>query len=157
MPVTYSTPTREDFEKFIEDPRVRLAFEALFRLVETGGSVEFMGRPGGLAAGVTAYVGAGDSTTEAHVTVPWPRAGTFKNMYVVVDTAPTAGRNVTFTFRKNGADQALTAAIADTAVAASDTTNTVTVAAGDLVSIKVVASASAATTRPKVGLQFLPS
>ena len=107
---------------------------------------------GGMAQNVTRYapVSAGDGSTswkatEAPVEEIVGSAGTFKNLYVEV-TALASGQTATFTLRVNGADTALTLTITGTTTTGSDTTHTVTVAAGDIVSLKAVTSATSGGT-----------
>jgi hypothetical protein len=76
--------------------------------------------------------------TEANEQTIWPCAGTFANLIVNLDGAPGtggSGKGWTFTLRKNGVDTALTVTIMETATTARDITNSVTVAAGDLMSL----------------------
>jgi hypothetical protein len=76
------------------------------------------------------------SATEIQLTVTRP--GTIRNLYVQVKTAGIDAGLVTFTVRKNGVDTALTCGLDNTATgAASDTTHSFTVVAGDLISVKV--------------------
>lgn len=67
-----------------------------------------------------------------------PIAGTLKNLYVRHGVALGNGNNVVYAVVKNGSVQAITATLASGAIGgASDTSNTVAVAAGDRVSIKI--------------------
>ena len=79
------------------------------------------------------------------------RPGTVRNLYVVVETAGVGAATVTSTVVKNGATTALTASISNTATGtASDTTDTFTVVAGDLLSIQVENSGAVATAQSNV-------
>ncbi len=72
------------------------------------------------------------------------RAGTLRNLRVRVTGAGTDTQNVVFTVRKNGVDTAITVTVVNDAAApnlTSDTTHSVVVAAGDLVSISVLKGA----------------
>lgn len=71
-------------------------------------------------------------------------AGTLKNLYVELNDSPGAGKSYTFTVRQNGADPAsgLVVAIADTATSGSDTSNTISVSAGDRICLKCSGSNS---------------
>ena len=108
--------------------------------IALGGDPEVFGA-GDLGTAATAlYMAPGFiaavSATEIQFTVTRP--GTIRNLYVQVATAGTDAGLVTFTVRKNGADQTLTCGLDNTATgAASDTTHSFTVVAGDLISIKV--------------------
>lgn len=111
----------------------------------------------GIAAGATEYMDTGASlATEAAAAFPISFACVVKNLYVKCQTAPGAGETVAYTLFKNGVGQTLTATISDTNTTASDTTNTVTFAAGDLMSLRIVNSASsAATTAHHAGMEVL--
>lgn len=73
------------------------------------------------------------STTEAKIVAPF--AFTARNLYVYGNTAYSGG-SVINTVRKNAADQALTCTQTAGSATCSDTTHSVTFAAGDQISIK---------------------
>ena len=103
-------------------------------------------RSNGIAAGNTEYLDSAASSAaigdaEFAVSVP----GTLKNMYANSSGAPGAGQSFAYTLFKNGVAQTLTCTISDPDTAANDTTNTVTVASGDKITIRCVTSATAAT------------
>ncbi len=75
-----------------------------------------------------------------------PRVGTIKNLYVILSVAPGAGKTNTYTIYKNGVATSLVAAVSNSATAGNDTAHTVSVAAGDEVSINV-----ASQTNTKLG------
>ncbi len=90
-------------------------------------------------------------TTVAPTTERWialPRGGVLRNLRVICAVAP-AGGSVTFTVRKKtsgggtgaGSDTAITCTVALGATEAHDTSNTVSVADGDEISIKIVENA----------------
>lgn len=84
-------------------------------------------------------------TTESNWDFPIPKAGTLKNFYVRVKSN-TANQACTLTIRKNGADTALTLTVpSSTSGTFSDTSNTVSVAAGDLITIKDVSTTTSGT------------
>jgi hypothetical protein len=73
-----------------------------------------------------------------------PVSGTLKNLYVRNGTTQSGTGTMVFTLRKNGADTAMTVTFSNTDGASatkSDTTNTVSVVAGDLICIKGVNNA----------------
>jgi hypothetical protein len=79
------------------------------------------------------------------------RPATLRNFYVQAATAGTTAATNTYTVRKNGADTTITAALGNTATgSASDLTHSVTVVAGDLLSIDVVKSGAVATGQANV-------
>lgn len=87
--------------------------------------------------------------TELAVQQIIPAAGTLQNFYVFVQAAPAAGRSWTLTVRKNGADTAVTCTIPGfNSQSCSDTTHTVSFAAGDLIAVHVTASAPAPAGTP---------
>lgn len=87
------------------------------------------------ACGLNGICGTGNLQT-------WPMAGTLKNFYMSLGTAPAAGKSWVCTVRKNNADTALTCTIADANTQCSDTSNSVTVAVGDEMDVRCVASGS---------------
>lgn len=76
----------------------------------------------------------------------FPTAGTIKNFRVSVDAAAGAGKSRTFTFHKNGAATSLAVTISDTETLGSDLVNSVSVSAGDYISIVVTTSGSPSST-----------
>lgn len=117
----------------------------LARSVGSGAAV-WTGHGGAISSGQTVYLGGNTfNATEATAgPSPLPVAMTVSQLRVVGSVAPGSGQSFVFTVRKNGSDTAQTATIADTDTAAADTSNSVSFAAGDRISIKVVASGSAA-------------
>jgi len=86
--------------------------------------------------------GAGNTTTN-EVALRVTRAGVLRNLYIQQRVSNGAGVTNTFTVRKNGVDTALSAAITN-GTQGEDTSNEVSVAAGDQISLKLVTS----TTNP---------
>jgi hypothetical protein len=85
------------------------------------------------------------NTTESNAQVEMQVSGTFKNFTVkVLSNARTT--NTTFTLRKNGADTGIILTFGSTeATTKSDTTNSVTVVAGDLLDIEITTSTGTGT------------
>jgi len=113
-----------------------------------------------VAAGATVYAGGRSSTTEAQVSVVMPTAGTISNLYAYASTAPGAGQTYTATIFKNGsADATLEAQITNSSSGRleSDTVGTVSVVAGDLISVRIVGSAGAATADVFCSVKFAPT
>lgn len=82
-------------------------------------------------------------------------AGTIKNLYIELAVAPGVASTAAFTLRKNGADTALTVTISGTDTTGSDTSNTVTFAAGDRINWKCVTSAVASgSTNPRISADY---
>lgn len=115
------------------------------------------GRVQAIAQNLTRYVplnsaGAGDTPSATDPSADasgiedlvWvaPYAGTVRNLYGRVSTAPAAGQTFTLTVMKNGAAQTLTCQFTDAGVTANDTSNSFSVVAGDRVSMRVVTTAT---------------
>jgi len=94
------------------------------------------------------------STTEAYVRNVIPTPGAIKKLYVL-SPAPGAGKSRTFTLRKNGSSQTVTCTVADAATTANDTANSVSVAAGDVVSLTTTPTGTPADVYLTWGLVFL--
>lgn len=92
---------------------------------------------------------------EATVQAIAPCDGTITALYARRNTSPGGAETVAYTLRINGADTALSATVTST-VTVSDTDN-IAVAAGDLISVGVDASASAVSSAGGVGLAFTPT
>jgi hypothetical protein len=90
------------------------------------------------------------NATEAAVNVSIPVAGILSNLDVRLDgTAGAGARSYTFNIRINGVDTGNPSCVISGALTScSDPLTSVAVAAGDLVSIRVVPSATAPTARP---------
>lgn len=101
-----------------------------------------------VAAGATVYMAIGifNSATEGQANGVVPYALTAKNLYVKALAAPVGVETFVYTLRKNGSDTALTVTITGSNTTGNDTTHTVSFAAGDLIDLKLITSASAAVT-----------
>lgn len=94
-------------------------------------------RAGALSNSTTVYGNTNGNTstgqtTESDAYNVAPVAFTVRKMQARLSTAPGAGKSRAFTSRKNGGSEALTCTVADAATTASDTSNSFSVAAGDL-------------------------
>lgn len=83
--------------------------------------------------------------TEASVNTPVSAPMTLRNFRVSAGNAPGGAQTYIFTVRKNSADTSITCTISAAATTCSDLVNTATYAAGDLISVRIVLSATAAT------------
>lgn len=114
-----------------------------------------------VAGGATRFLNLqGDgaySTTESGVQQIIPTAGALSRLFVQTSAAPSSGQNIAFVVMVNGSPSILTTTVSDLATSNSDTVNSVSVNAGDKVSIRAIASASAATTRFRGGVKFAPT
>jgi len=108
------------------------------------------------AQNTTRYMGSWVSgylaTVESEVQIPMP-ACTVKNLRAAVSAVPPAGQFFTVTVRKNGVATALTVIIDSTGRVQADTTHTVIFAAGDLLSIESVSSATTGTKHLSAGIE----
>lgn len=104
----------------------------------------------------TQFTSGGSSATlgQKAVTV-WPVAGTIRNMYLVV-TSPTVTDDITFAININTVNSALTLVLPHTAASAHNTTGSVHVAAGDVLSINREASATEFTSFFSLSMDFVP-
>ncbi len=99
--------------------------------------------PGGPAAAA--------GTTELQI--PAPYAGVMRNLYVKCASAPTG--TCTFTPRKNGSDQIILAVgVTSGNTTGSNTSGSVTVAAGDLIAVKFVMTSGNAPGATTVSFQI---
>jgi hypothetical protein len=84
------------------------------------------------------YAGASDSlapTSIINMVIPF--SGTIKNMHVYHNTPAGNGSNIVYTLVKNGTPASLTVTIPSTTQTASDTSNSVSVVAGDRLAVQV--------------------
>jgi len=97
------------------------------------------------------------NATEANVQQVIPTGGTLSHLYVDANGSPGVGKSYAFTLRKNGIDTALSASIVDNNTSGNDTTDSVSVVAGDLVSMKLVANGTPTARRVRFGLKWTPT
>lgn len=98
--------------------------------------------------------GAAATSTEYQLAL-FGRAGTARNLYCKLGTAPGGSDTVTVTVRKNGSDQAVTCVISAAATTCNDTSHTFGVVAADRMSIKAVSTATTAADLT-CGIEVLP-
>lgn len=111
-----------------------------------------------ITAGQTLYYAGGIAGATAYgPSYCFPCAGTIKNLYVYAGGSPGVGQTYTCTLMKDNSAQTVTCTVVEGANTANDVTHSFTVAAGNRVSLRVVASASAATTAINHGFEFDPS
>lgn len=91
------------------------------------------------------YPSSWSSSSEAIRATPVGGAMTLSNFYMATDVAPGSGFSYTFTIMKNGVATALQVLISDLATSATDSTNSVSYAAGDTISIQCTPSGTPAT------------
>lgn len=111
-----------------------------------------------IVGGTTVYQNFGGadavSSSESGVAGRSPIAVRLSDMRVDSSNGPGGGQTVDFTVRKEGSDTSLTVQLTGAETQGDDTSNTVDVAVGDLLSLKMVASAGANTlTRTSVTIK----
>ena len=87
------------------------------------------------------------ATSETQVDVRSPMTFTAKNLHGSVRTAPVAGQTFIFTLREDGSDSTLTCTISNPATTCSDTVNTVSIAQGNKMNMRFVASATSGAAK----------
>lgn len=101
----------------------------------------------------SSFVGTNDQNVRAISSLP----GLFEGMYASVVTAPDTGggtQSWTMTLQLNGADTEIACTISEAQTSCEDITHTITVAAGDNFSIKVVPSGTPASALLRYGTIF---
>mgnify|MGYP003658086684 CR=1 FL=1 len=99
--------------------------------------------------GGTVYFGEHDATvgsTETTAASLIGRACNATALYASVVTAPTGSETDAFTLMKNGSATTITCTITGSATTANDTAHTVSYAAGDTISLRVVYSSGSPST-----------
>lgn len=104
-----------------------------------------------------AIAGVSLSTNTEAETMVMPTDGVIDKLYLQTASAPGATETTVVTLVKNGSDTALTATVANAATTANDTTNTVSVSAGDKVYLKVVDSSGSASGNCAIGMRWVPT
>lgn len=102
--------------------------------------------------------GAAPNATENARVVVMPCAGTLKNLYIRIGAAQSSGGTMVFTLRKNAADTAITVTFANadgSNVTKSDTANSVSVNAGDTITIKGVNNAPSSASGTFVSFSII--
>lgn len=84
---------------------------------------------------------------------PWAAAGTLANFYVRASVAPGGVAQYVYTVRKNGVDTGMTVTMSGVNTLVSDTTHTVAVVAGDLISISATPTGTPSSP-PSVSISF---
>lgn len=101
--------------------------------------------------------GIGGNTTENISRSNFTSPGTYKNFRMRTLDAPGAGTSHVFTVYKNSSPTSLTCTISDTNTSCSDTSNTVSVTDGDILTIQGAIVGSPAATTGIGGGEFDPS
>lgn len=96
------------------------------------------------------------NATESNVYSPMPTAGVIKSLYIISSAAPGTGNDYAVTLVVNGSPTALTCSLGAAGTAAHDTTHSVSVSAGDTVSLQETATGSPSQSI-KWGISFAPT
>lgn len=94
----------------------------------------------------------GNNAADGAYTVSYD--GTLKNMVVNLTAAPAAGQTVTFTVYKNGVATGLLIEMTDADTQVINTTSTLAVVAGDLLSLEVITSATSGSMEFNGSFEF---
>ncbi len=97
----------------------------------------------------------GPATSEADAVCVIPTAGTLKNMSVILNLPPGSGNSRQFQLLLNGSTTALDLTLNDAQFKLTDTSS-VTVAAGDRVSVKTIPTSSPVASLVRIGFTFVP-
>lgn len=124
------------------DTPIYARYTALFETSDNSSII--MGNTGGsnLSTTITYYdlinsVQLASETTESEIAIPIPYSGTIKNLYVEISAAPGAAKKYDFTIMKSGSLSTVTASISGAVSTTSyDTTHSISVSAGDTISIR---------------------
>jgi hypothetical protein len=113
---------------------------SIVETIPNGKSLLIFGNNGIFNTTATRYLYAGASDSLAPTTIinmVMPFAATIKNMHVYHNTPAGNGSNIVYTLVKNGTPASLTVTIPSTTQTASDTSNSVSVVAGDRLAVQV--------------------
>lgn len=120
-----------------------------------------------IIGGYVAAAGAGNTffapmanmadTTAAQANQVMPCPGVIDRLYYRVSAAPGAGKTRTLEVIKNGTGTGVIATIADAATTGSDLSNTVSVAAGDLICLQEVSTGTPTNALYAWGARFVPT
>lgn len=123
-----------------------------FTVTSSGVEVLFGNSGFEITASSTVYVGSTVDTVEASARYPVPEM-TLQELYIACSTAPGSGETIAGTVMKNGVATALTATISASGTSASLTGQSISVSAGDTISVRFVMSSGAATTYVSYGIK----
>lgn len=114
--------------------------------VASGTSITYTGSSGTLYEYI---INSGVATTENQRQSVFPIQGTFKYAYLKTGTSQPASGSLVRTLRKNGADTSIVITVAAGSAGGvfSDLTNSVSVAAGDLINWKIVNNATTTSSK----------
>lgn len=123
------------------------------------GDTVLMGTSGGNfspGTGYSPFVGGTFSASESSVRVVIPIAGTLKDLYVRLSAAPDTDNSRTFTLRKNATSTPLTVTYGSADSGLLSSTSTVSVAAGDTITMQKTETGTPALASAAWGVVFVP-
>ncbi len=139
-------------------PPTNLRWSLQFAATNTGDTTYMMGSTTAIATG-TVFIGpcgctaaSNLSALNANAQVVCPIAGTIKNLYALLDTAPGGAASRTFTLVKNGSTTALAVTISAGSTTGNDTSHNISVSAGDTLSIQCSSASSPANSLIHLGI-----
>jgi len=103
------------------------------------------------------YGGGQSASTIALASGIVASAGTINNLRVQLSGTPGSGKQYTTTIYKNGVAQSLSATVADLNTSANDLVNSVSFAAGDLISIGITPTGTPTSRYVFWGFDFIPT
>lgn len=138
----------------------RFQLSAVFDGTTAGESVIFTSSVNFSGSGVR-YTGfgieTGVGTTDAVASTVMPTSGVIDHFYAAVPSAPGSGKSLVYTLVKNGTPTALVATISDLATTGNDTTHSVSVVAGDTLSVSCTPSGTPTSNQMNSSVRFVPT
>lgn len=123
-----------------------------FTVSVTGVEVLFGNSGFEISPNSTVYIGTTVDTVEASARYPVPEL-TMQELYIACSVAPGTGETIVATVMKNGVATGLTATISGSGTSASDTGESISVSAGDTLSVRFVTSSGAEITYLSYGIK----
>lgn len=124
------------------------------------GECNISGGTASVSGTVTNYqslYGGTPNATQSVVANIMPTSGTIDNFYVNLNASPGSPASYVFTVYKNGVATAITCTIVNSATIGTDTTHSVSYAAGDTISIESVPNTAPTARTTRFALRFRPT
>jgi hypothetical protein len=122
--------------------------------------VNFSGGTSGLTNSAATWVhisGGGSVTTEASSSSIMPTSGTIDHLYLETSGTPGTGKSWTMAVVQNGSTSGITTTISNSGTTNSDLTHSISVAAGDTISLLATPSGTPSGNILKWGFRFRPT
>lgn len=132
-------------------------------IAEASGQAHFGYNNTGTTTGTTYLVpyarpGSGDTSTNSTTQeIVVPTAGTISNLYLSLTAAPGVGNSKTLRFIKNGVNSNPLTTVSDTATVGNNSVDTLSIAAGDRITLQVTATGTPASSAHRWGYLFTPT